>query len=448
MFDRLETRLKCDLEDTCREMAGAFMVFIVAMLALHGHGLAEDLEITLTQARQMQVKIAGATLEPGQRVVVPREQLSIEVMTWGPIRKRCADPEKYGNVGRNTVITERGRDGCAWEVHSGTFHGYARWRQTSDTYRYSPPEYVEAAGPKARVNPPDRVGTWKVTVFGDTKWNYGRKAPGGLVKKDEKEEGFAALSIIVRFAGSPFPAEGTPIGELQAQQLAETVTDLYGLIKDRDLLDLIRAAWGQQPPIEPIDYMGQTPVYPRQAEVLKWWTGEVAERLKYNPASPFSDPMLFFFSRGYFNLTRTGNDPSVVEQHGLGRCGDVYQYTIDHFDNTFPKDRGKLLGLVTHFDLVGVYPGNHVTNVIPPIGSDGKLKTIDPMEWHGDWKKTGSLSGIDKQRHIKKVLKKYDGAIVIDSWTRKSMPLKEWVSKYRNRNDARFVGARGSEQEG
>ena len=419
----------------------------VCAFGLIGAAQAEDLEVTLTEARQMQVKLGGVTLKVGERVIVPRSQFSVSVMTLGPIRKRCLDPS--ANAGQNTTITQSGPDGCAWEVHSGTFHGYAKWTPSSDKYRYTPAEYVEVLGPdsRARINPPDRANTWNVTVFGDTEWDYRRNAPGGTENKKEKEDGFAALSIIVRFAGSPFPPEGTPIAQLQAQQLEDSIKDLYGLLKDKRLIDILKATWDRKSPVEPVDHIGKTPVYPAQARVLEWWKSEVTERLKYNPSSPFSDPALFLLSRGYFNLTRNGNDASVVEEHGLGRCGDVYQFTSEHFDKTFPKDRGKMLGLVSYFDLVGVVPANHVTNVIPPVDGNGDLKYIDPKDWHNDWKKTKGLEGEAKQQHIQSLLKKYDGAIVVDSWTRKSMPLKQWVDRYRNRNDASFVGARGAEWE-
>ena len=409
--------------------------------------VAEELEVTLVESRQMQVELAGVVLKVGERVIVPRSQMSLNVMTLGPIRENCLDPGK--RAGKNTEITASGPDGCAWEVHSGTYHGYARWNVEKDSYRYTPAEYFEVLGPesRARINPPTRANRWNVTMFGDTAWNYKRSSQGRIVKKDEKEDGFAALSIIVRAPDSPFPPEGTPIAELQAQQLAETIETLYDQLKDKSLVDLLKAPWEGTPPLEPVDHVGRTPVYPVQAEILDWWKKEVTERLKYNPHSPFSDPALFFLSRGWFNLTRNGNDSDVVRQHGLGRCGDVYQFTNDHFDDTFPKNRGKILGLVSHFDLLGVYGANHVTNVIPPVDENGELKSIDKNTWHNDWKKTRDLSGTAKQSHIDSMLKKYDGAIVIDSWTRRSMPLKEWVSNYRNRNDAIFVGARGSELE-
>ncbi len=143
------------------------------------------------------LKINGKEYKSGDNINVrPGEKLTVEAILMGGRRDYCSNPQKYANVGQNTVITSKSEDGMSFYIGDGTFRG--TWTLLSEKAVFSSGKDVkinklntnEKKQNQAVVEiPKSGYGQVFLTVDITTEWNYERHTQAGSSEEKETNTG-------------------------------------------------------------------------------------------------------------------------------------------------------------------------------------------------------------------------------------------------------------------
>ncbi|NPA35604.1 MAG: hypothetical protein GXO47_02030 [Chlorobi bacterium] len=151
------------------------------------------------------LKVNGKEYMPGQEIPARfGENLSVEAVLKGGRRDYCSNPEKYANVGKNTVIVEKGENGMSFTINGKQFRG--TWTLTEELAVFStnPKTKITQTG-TANIQrsaiihiPQSNVSKIQLKVKSEAKWHYERRTPAGPKEKDEMSSAEATFYIVVK----------------------------------------------------------------------------------------------------------------------------------------------------------------------------------------------------------------------------------------------------------
>ncbi|MBN1252163.1 MAG: hypothetical protein JXR51_03100 [Bacteroidales bacterium] len=148
----------------------------------------------------IELKVNGQTYQNGAEITVrPGEKIKIEAILMGGQRDYCSNPQKYANVGKNTVIESSGENRMSFNINGGQFRG--KWTLTSENANFSSTDALKIStlgdgiiNREAFVEiPKDGFSKIYIKVVSKTKWHYVRNTPAGKSEKDEENEATATF---------------------------------------------------------------------------------------------------------------------------------------------------------------------------------------------------------------------------------------------------------------
>lgn len=167
--------------------------------------------------------VNGAAQAPGAKIPGrPGERLRLEAKVYGGRRAWCMEPQRYANVGRNTVIEASGEDGLSFTTGPG-FRGI--WKLQSETAAWygqlASDLKADASGRTAVVTVPARPGSYQLRAKVTATWHYDRFSQGNHVEQTEKNEAEGSYTLLVEeaagtwFSSANLVASGTPDDDLR-----------------------------------------------------------------------------------------------------------------------------------------------------------------------------------------------------------------------------------------
>jgi len=152
------------------------------------------------------IKINGKTYKNGSEVIVrPGERITAEAILMGGRRDYCSNPQKYANVGRNTIIESYGENGMSFSINNGQFKG--KWSLTEEAAIFTSANNVKITSVKngiisriSRIKIPQSDDYSKIylKVKSKTKWHYVKHTPAGKSEKNKENEAFATVYLILK----------------------------------------------------------------------------------------------------------------------------------------------------------------------------------------------------------------------------------------------------------
>jgi len=151
------------------------------------------------------LKINGITYNEGAEIQVRQgERIKVEAILMGGKRDYCSDPQKYANIGKNTVIETSGENGMSFNINNGQFRG--KWTLTSEIARFTSGEKVKiemitqnkSVQREAWVQIPQ--GDYSKVFFkviSQSKWHYVRNTPAGQKEEDEINDATATFNFVI-----------------------------------------------------------------------------------------------------------------------------------------------------------------------------------------------------------------------------------------------------------
>lgn len=181
----------------------------------------------------LRLKTPAGQIEKGGRFTIrPGERMTLGVRVFGGRRAWCMEPEKYANMGRNTVIESKGENGLSFTTGPG-FNGV--WKLESETaawYGQLGDDLKPDAGKNtATLTGPKKPGNYALSVKATANWHYDRYSQGNHVEQTEKNEAEAAFTVVVEavtgswFSSANIVATGTPDDDLRFR--FQNVQSLY-----------------------------------------------------------------------------------------------------------------------------------------------------------------------------------------------------------------------------
>jgi hypothetical protein len=154
------------------------------------------------------LRINGKDYKQSEKIEVrPGERLELEAVLLGGRRDYCSNPQKYANVGRNTVIQSSGEDGMSFYIGNGSFRG--TWSLVSERAIFSAGQGLRLVGTsgegkkenKAEIEiPQSGYSQVYLKVKVNTKWHYVRHTPAGRREKDEEQKAEATFYFVIKSA--------------------------------------------------------------------------------------------------------------------------------------------------------------------------------------------------------------------------------------------------------
>ena len=175
---------------------------------------------------------AGQIEKGGQITIRPGERMTLEAQVYGGRRAWCMEPEKYANMGRNTVIETRGEDGLSFTTGPG-FKGV--WKLTAETVAWygqlGDALKSDAGKNTATLTGPKNPGNYVLSAKATATWHYDRYSQGNHVEQTEKNEAEATFTVVVEavagswFSSANIVATGQPDDDLRFR--LQNVQTLY-----------------------------------------------------------------------------------------------------------------------------------------------------------------------------------------------------------------------------
>ena len=168
------------------------------------------------------LRVNGKEYAPNAEISVRSgERVQVEAVLMGGKRDYCSNPDKYANVGKNTVIESKGENGMTFNINGGQFRG--DWKLANEKATFtSGPEVVITPTPAGNLNRSAKVefkpGNYSKVFFkvnSVANWHYVRVTPAGKTEQDEKNEGAATFNFVIEakagvwFSSNNISASGT-----------------------------------------------------------------------------------------------------------------------------------------------------------------------------------------------------------------------------------------------
>lgn len=190
------------------------------------------------------LKVNGVSYNEGAEIAIRQgERIKVEAILMGGRRDYCSDPQKYANVGKNTVIESFGENGMSFNINGGQFRG--KWTLSSEIAKFSSGDKVKIevlANNKnmqrdAYVQFPQ--GDYSKVFFkvqSQTKWHYVRNTPAGQKEEDETNDGTATFYFVFSqesgawYSSTNIIAKGTE--DFSIRNRLDDVQKFYKLIEE------------------------------------------------------------------------------------------------------------------------------------------------------------------------------------------------------------------------
>jgi hypothetical protein len=190
----------------------------------------------------VRLKTSAGQVEKGGKITLrPGERMTMEAKVYGGRRAWCMEPEKYANMGRNTVIETRGEDGLSFSTGPG-FKGV--WKLEAETAAWygqlGDGLKPDAGKNTATLTGPKNPGNYVLSVKAASNWHYDRYSQGNHVEQTEKNEAEASFTVVVEavagswFSSANIVATGQPDDDLRFR--LQNVQTLYDSVSQQ-LLD-------------------------------------------------------------------------------------------------------------------------------------------------------------------------------------------------------------------
>lgn len=185
--------------------------------------------------------------------VRPGERIKLTAVLKGGRRDYCTDPDTYANVGKNTVITNKGEDGMSFHIGGGTFRGTWSLKKENAEFKTSDKvKVIKSKGNEIKTNeaiveiPKSGISKvyFKVTV--STKWKYARNTQAGYSEKFEDNKGTNTFYFVltsdegVWYSSANLTAKGTENFSVRnaLDQVQRAYDDIYSKLLKRDFDNL------------------------------------------------------------------------------------------------------------------------------------------------------------------------------------------------------------------
>lgn len=201
------------------------------------------------------LKVNGQTYKNGAEITVrPGERIKAQAILMGGRRDYCSNPQKYANVGKNTVVESSGENGMSFNINGGQFRG--KWSLTNELAKFSSAEAlkitpVEGGQLKREAMieiPKDGFSKIYLKVQSKTNWHYVRHTPAGKKEKDEQNEGTSTFYLVLQleegiwYSSNNLTAKGledfTVRNEMNEVQKFYSLIEKYLLKKDYKNADI------------------------------------------------------------------------------------------------------------------------------------------------------------------------------------------------------------------
>lgn len=191
---------------------------------------------------------AGATID-----VRPGERISITAVLLGGRRDYCSNPQKYANIGQNTVIQSQGENGMSFYIGDGTFRG--TWSLVSEIASFtssSETKIIEQSTSQNIKNtaivevPKSGYGQVYVKVKVTTKWHYERYTQAGRSDQEETNDGEATFYFKIAaeegvwYSSANLTAKGIENFSVRnsLDNVQQRYDDIYNKILKRDFTNM------------------------------------------------------------------------------------------------------------------------------------------------------------------------------------------------------------------
>ena len=171
------------------------------------------------------------------------ERIKVEAVLLGGKRDYCSNPNKYANVGKNTVIETSGENGMSFNINGGQFRG--DWQLTSETAKFTSGEKVkiELVTTNQKVQreaylqiPQGDYSKVFLKVQSQTKWHYVRNTPAGKTEQDETNEGTATFYLVIKQESGSWYSSANIIAkgkeDFSIRNKLDDIQRFYKLIED------------------------------------------------------------------------------------------------------------------------------------------------------------------------------------------------------------------------
>ncbi len=171
----------------------------------------------------IQLKVNGVVQAPGARIPGrPGEKLSVVARVFGGRRAWCMEPQRYANMGKNTVIQSNGEDGLSFTTGPG-FNGIWKLQSETATWWGQLTSDTRATANKndAVITVPAKPGNYVLQVKATATWHYDRQSQGNHVEQVEKNDAEATYTLVVEqaegtwFSSANIVASGSPDDDLR-----------------------------------------------------------------------------------------------------------------------------------------------------------------------------------------------------------------------------------------
>jgi hypothetical protein len=171
----------------------------------------------------VRLKVNGAVQGNGARFSGrPGERLTMEARVYGGRRAWCMEPQRYANIGRNTVVEANGEDGLTFTTGPG-FRGV--WKLQSESAAWwgqlGPDTQVAPNSSTAVITVPARPGSYALQVKAKATWHYDRYSQGNHVEQTENNDAEGNYTLVVEqaegtwFSSANVLATGAPDDDLR-----------------------------------------------------------------------------------------------------------------------------------------------------------------------------------------------------------------------------------------
>lgn len=173
----------------------------------------------------VRLTVNGVAYANGAEIVGrPGERMELVALVFGGRRAWCMEPQRYANMGRNTVIESNSQSGLTFTT-GPEFRGV--WALQSETASWSGslasgirPDAGEPAAASATL--PAAPGRNSLEVKVEATWHYDRYAQGNHVEQVEKNEAKASFTVVVPGAAPvPPPPPGAREQEIRLAKKAK-----------------------------------------------------------------------------------------------------------------------------------------------------------------------------------------------------------------------------------
>lgn len=151
------------------------------------------------------LKVDGVEYQAGAEIEVRMgEKITVEAILNGGRRDYCSNPQKYANIGANTVVESQGENGMSFIVNQGQFRG--DWKLISEkaTFKSGPEITIvpKSSGIQQRHAEVEfKRGQYSKIFFkvnSEALWHYVRLTPAGKTEKDETDIAEATFYFVVK----------------------------------------------------------------------------------------------------------------------------------------------------------------------------------------------------------------------------------------------------------